>query len=364
MKIKEVLDYLEHLAPGYLQEDYDNSGLLVGDHQQEVTGILVSLDCIESVVDEAIERKCNVIISHHPIVFSGLKRFTGADYIQRVIIKAIRNSIALISIHTNLDNVQHGVNKVICDRLGILSPKILKPKTGMLEKLVTYIPEPHLEEVRNALFRAGAGHIGEYSECSFSSVGQGTFTPSSRANPTIGQRGKREQVEEVRLEVLVEKWKRQSILQALVESHPYEEVAWEVYPIVNAHPQVGSGMIGKLAGEENEEAFAKWVKDRMKVPAVKHTAFLNRKVRKVAVCGGSGSFLLADAIKAGADVFISSDFKYHQYFDADGRIVILDIGHYESEQFTSEYLMVSLTEKFPNFAVHLSQIRTNPINFI
>ncbi|MFT4678692.1 MAG: dinuclear metal center YbgI/SA1388 family protein [Flavobacteriales bacterium] len=364
MKIKEVISYLDSIAPPQLQESYDNSGLIVGDSDKEITGVLISLDCLEAVVDEAIALGYNLVVAHHPIVFGGLKRFTGKNYIERTVIKAIKNDIALYAIHTNLDNMSDGVNHEIGKRLGMKSMSILRPMSGILEKLAVFIPETHAEKLRLSLFDAGAGAIGNYSQCSFNSSGTGTFTPNEVANPVIGERGKHENVKEVKVEVVFPQWKRGKVLSAMNANHPYEVVAHDILVLANQNEEFGAGMLGELEKEMAIEDFAALVKENMQLELIKSTKFVKSSVRRVAWCGGSGSFLLEDAIRAKADVFISADFKYHQYFDADEHILIFDIGHYESEQFTSDLLSVRLKEKFANFAVRLSEIKTNPIKFI
>ena len=363
-KISSIIDVLENVAPRSLQESYDNAGLIIGDKNADVTGVLVCLDSIEEVLDEAIDLKCNLIVAHHPIVFGGLKRINGSNYIERTVIKAIKNDIAIYAIHTNLDNVIDGVNKKISDKLGLVNTRILRPKADMLSKLVTFVPKQDADKVRNAMFTAGAGAIGNYSECSFNTDGQGTFKGGDGTDPHIGESGKRETVDEVRIEVLVEKHITTSVLSALFSAHPYEEVAYDVYPLSNMDQEIGSGMIGELHKEMSELDFLGHVKSTMECDVIRHTELLGQPVVKVALCGGSGSFLLEDAKRAGAQVFISADFKYHQFFDADGKILVADIGHFESEHFTVELLSNLLVEKFPNFGVHLTGHNTNPIKYL
>jgi dinuclear metal center YbgI/SA1388 family protein len=363
MKIAEITSFLESLAPVQWQEDYDNSGLIVGRPSDEVNKALLSLDCTEAVVDEAIRTGCDLIISHHPIVFKGMKRFNEASYIERVIAKAIKNNIALYSIHTNLDNVIDGVNREIMDRLGVREPSILAPKDNLLKKLSVFVPEDAAPVVRDALFAAGAGNIGNYSECSYNLSGLGTFLPSPEANPTIGRNGVREEVREISIEVIYPKHLERKILIAMFESHPYEEVAHNIYPLDNAYQHVGSGMIGNLPEPLDIPRFLRFVKEKMQVSVIRHTADIGRKIQRVAVCGGSGSFLLSRAIRAGADAFISSDFKYHEFFDAEEKILITDIGHYESEQFTPSLLLKKIQNKFPNFVVRTTIENTNPVKY-
>lgn len=358
-----LIKHLEEYAPLNYQEDYDNSGLLTGTPDQEVTAALVALDCTEVIVDEAIAKGCNLIITHHPIVFKGLKKFTGKNYVERVILKAIKNNIALYAIHTNLDSVHNGVNGVICDRLGLKQAKVLNPKAGVLKKLVTFCPEAQAPALRAALFAAGAGKIGNYSDCSFNAPGEGTFKAGDGTQPFVGQHGVQHHEPETRIETIFLVQDERKILLALLENHPYEEVAYDIYPLENKLNTVGSGMIGWLEEEMEAADFLAFVKSRMNVTLIRHTKATDRKIKKVAVCGGSGSFLLNNAIAAGADAFITADFKYHEFFDADGKLMIADIGHFESEQFTSGLLIDIIREKFPNFAIRLTEHNTNPINY-
>jgi dinuclear metal center YbgI/SA1388 family protein len=364
MKLRELTTFLETLAPLAYQEDYDNSGLIVGDPDKEVNGALISLDCTEAVVDEAIANGLNLIISHHPIVFRGLKKFNGKNYVERVLIKAIKNDIALYAIHTNFDNVLDGVNKKICDKLGVRDPRILKPKESSLRKLVTFCPDADAEAVRKAMFEAGAGWIGNYSECSYNTEGFGTFKAEVGTDPHVGEIGKRHHEAEVRIETIYPANIERNLIAALIEAHPYEEVSYDLYPVNNQYPQVGSGMIGNLESDEDEAEFLNYVKENLNAKVIRYTALRGKKIRRVAVCGGSGSFLLSNAIAAGADIFITADFKYHEFFDSEGKLIIADVGHFESEQFTQELLLELITEKFPNFALRLTVQNTNPINYL
>ena len=364
MKVKHITDTIEEQAPLVYQESYDNCGLQVGNPQAEVTGILLSLDVTEAIVDEAIARGCNMIVAHHPLIFSGLKQISGRNYVEKVVIKAIKHDINIYAAHTNLDNMAHGVNAKIAEKLGLQDIKILVPKAGIVSKLYTYAPIDSAAKVRDALFAAGAGSIGRYSECSFNTTGTGSFRPQQGTNPTIGQPGgPREEVAEVKIEVIVEKHLERAVLAALFSNHPYEEVAYELIPLPNPNQQIGAGMIGTLPAPVEASEFLSRVKRQMKADCIKHTALTGRLIQKVAVCGGSGSFLLADAIKQNADIFITADYKYHQFFDAEGRIIIADIGHYESEQYTPEIFEAILKKKFPNFAILLSNLITNPVKY-
>lgn len=363
MKLVDITNFLETIAPLNYQEDYDNSGLIVGQPTDEISSALVALDCTEQIVDEAIAKKCNLIITHHPIVFKGLKKFNGNTYVERVVLKAIKNNIALYAIHTNLDHVLNGVNAVICDKLGLHQTQILSPKGNLLKKLVTFCPTAQANQVRNAIFAAGAGNIGNYSECSFNAEGLGTFKSGDGTNPYVGEIGQQHQEAEVRIETIFKVQDERKVLAALFKNHPYEEVAYDIYPLTNKLDTVGAGMLGCLPQEMEALDFLHLVKEKMLAKVIRHTAILPKKIKKVAVCGGSGSFLLNEAMAAGADAFITADFKYHEFFDAENKLIICDIGHYETEQFTSNLLIENIQEKFPNFAIRLTEHNTNPINY-
>lgn len=364
MKLSEITSYIESIAPSSYQESYDNAGLIVGEPNMDVKAALICLDSTEKVLDEAVAKGCNLVIAHHPIVFGGLKRFNGKNYVERVVMKAIKNDIAIYAAHTNLDNVVSGVNSKIAEKLGLVNTRILQPKKGLLKKLVTFCPNDDAAKVRQALFDAGAGTIGDYDECSYNTDGYGTFRGGEDTNPHVGEKGKQHQEPETRIETIYPANKERNILQALFTAHPYEEVAYDIYPLENNYPQVGSGMIGELEEEIDEIEFLAKVKAAFQSGCVRHTDTLSKKVKTVAFCGGAGSFLLGDAIAQKADVFITGDFKYHQFFDAEGKIIIADIGHYESEQYTSELFAELLNKKFPKFATRLSEVNTNPINYL
>ena len=364
MKIQEITSFLENIAPVSYQEDYDNSGLIIGHPSTALTGALISLDCTEEVVDEAVSKGLNLIISHHPIVFRGLKRFNQKTYVERVVMKAIKHDIALYAIHTNFDSVLGGVNAKICEKLGITGYSILSPRKGILKKLVTFCPLEFADRVRQALFKAGAGEIGKYSDCSYNLEGFGTFKAGEGTNAFVGQIGELHTEPEVRIETIYPQNIESKLIKTLLLAHPYEEVAYDLYALGNQYSEAGSGMIGHLENEMDEFDFLQHVKEQLQAKVIRHTALLGKKIKKVAVCGGSGSFLLAKAIAADADVFITADFKYHEFFDAEGKIIIADVGHFESEQFTQELLFDVLTEKFPNFALHLTEKNTNPINYL
>ncbi|WP_373517568.1 Nif3-like dinuclear metal center hexameric protein [Pricia sp.] len=364
MKIEHVTDILEELAPLAHAEDFDNVGLLVGDDQAEVKGILVTLDTLENVVDEAIATDCNLIVSFHPIIFAGLKQLTGRTYVERIVIKAIQNGIAIYSMHTALDNVRDGVNGKICEVLGIGHPKILIPKKGTIEKLVTYVPQKDAEALRTSLFEAEAGNIGRYSDCSFSIEGTGSFKAGEQAHPVKGEIGKIHYEDETQVNVIYSKRHGSRILKALFENHPYEEVAFELFALENTDQNIGMGMVGELAEPISETQFLENVKQKMNVSVVRHSRLLGQKVNRIAVLGGSGAFAIEAAKASGAQVFITADIKYHEFYKAEDKIVIADIGHYETEQFTKTLLVDYLTKKIPNFAIRLAESKTNPIQYL
>jgi dinuclear metal center YbgI/SA1388 family protein len=359
--LKDVTNFLESFAPLNLQESYDNAGLITGDANTEIKTVLITLDVTEKVVDEAIEKNAQLIVAHHPIVFSGLKKFTGKNYVERTIIKALKNDIAIYAAHTNLDSVEGGVNQKICEKLGLQNCRILQPASGQLKKLVTFIPVEHLKPVREAVFSAGAGNIGNYDNCGFTTEGLGSFRGNENANPFVGEKGEIHNEKEVRFETIFPGYLQGKVIEALLKSHPYEEVAFDIYPLDNQFNKTGMGMIGTVATPVSETGFLKQLKSTFNTGVIKHTALKGKTIEKVAVCGGAGSFLLNAAIAAGADIFVSSDFKYHQFFDAENKIVIADIGHFESEQFTKELFYELLMKNFPKFAVHLSEVNTNPV---
>jgi len=361
--IKTVAQYLESIAPLQYQESYDNSGLIVGNEEEELKGILISLDCIEEVVDEAIRENCNLIVAHHPIVFKGLKKITGKNYVERTILKAIKNNIAIYAIHTNLDNVANGVSYKIAEKLNLKNVRILETKKQLLQKLVTFVPEEHKKKVMDALFQAGAGQIGNYQNCSYLIEGTGTFQPNEQAEPFIGTTGEMEYVKETRIEVIFPSFKSSGVIAKMLEAHPYETPAYDIFNLENELIESGSGAIGELEKALNAKQFLLYLKESMGLQIIKHTPLTNSPIRKIAVCGGAGSFLLNRAIREKADFFVTADFKYHEFFDAEGKMVIADIGHYESEVFTKDLIFDILNKKFSNIAILLSNTNTNPVQY-
>ncbi len=359
------------MSPLAYAEDFDNVGLLVGNQDEEVSGILVCHDALETVVDEAIRKNCNLIVCFHPILFSGIKKITGKNYVERSIIKAIKNDIAIFAVHTALDNHQDGVNKIFCDALGLINTKILIPKPHFIQKLITYTTADNSEKLRNSLFEVGAGKIGNYENCSFSSSGDSTFRGNENSNPVVGKKFEFVENHEIKIEVIFEKHLQNQILKTLFKNHTYEEVAYEIYNLENLHQNIGLGMIGELENEMQEKEFLEFVKQKMQALVIRHSEFLNKKVKKIAVLGGSGSSAIKNAISAGADVFLTADLKYHNFYETENQILLADIGHFESERYTKNYIYDYLTKKITNFAnsnlinkIYLSDVNTNPVKYL
>jgi dinuclear metal center YbgI/SA1388 family protein len=364
MTVKSICELIEEVAPLALQESYDNAGLLIGNSQMEVTSALICIDVTEEVIDEAILKGCNLILSHHPLIFIGLKRITGQNQVQRCVAKAIKNDIAIYAAHTNLDNVLQGVSGKMAEKIGLKNLRILQPKQNVLLKLITYVPKIHSFAVREALFEAGAGQIGNYDSCSFNADGTGTFKAIEKAQPFVGKIGELHSEPETRIEVILPDYLKFIVLEALLKTHPYEEPAYDFISLKNDWNQVGAGIIGELETAEDELTFLNRIKSIFNASTIRHTNLLDKKIKRVALCGGSGSSFLSDAILADADVYISGDFKYHEFFDAENRILIADIGHFESEQFTKDIFFEIITKKMPTFAVQISDSKTNPINYL
>ena len=364
MKIKEIITFLEEMAPLAYAEEFDNVGLLIGNANGNSTGILVCHDALENVIEEAITKKCNLIVCFHPILFAGLKKITGKNYVERAVIKAIKNDIAIYAVHTALDNHKEGVNKIFSDALGLINTKILIPKQNFIQKLVTYTIPENAEQLRNALFEAGAGKIGNYEDCSFNSQGIGTYMGNENSNPEIGEQFEFVEAKELKIEVVFEKHLQPKILKALFSNHVYEEIAYEIYDLQNTHQSVGLGMVGELEQPMNEKEFLNFVKEKMQCGSIRHSELLGKSIQKVAVLGGSGSFAIKNAIQASADVFLTADLKYHQFYEAENRLLLADIGHFESERFTKNYIVDFLKKKIPNFAIIFSEENTNPVKYL
>ena len=363
MTIREIQQVLENYAPLELQEEYDNTGLIIGNPDTEISGVLITLDITDKVLDEALQNDCNLVISHHPLIFKGLKRLVDADPVQRLIVKAIRHHIAIYAMHTNLDNSVNGLNAWFCNLLGVKNCRILSPGKGLLSKLVTFCPVDHSERVRQALFDAGAGHIGNYDCCSYSLTGQGTFRASENANPFVGEKNSIHYETESRIEVIFPLFLERRIVDALLQNHPYEEVAYDIYPLSNAAGFAGSGMVGDLDSPVQEAEFLELVKKRTGIPCLRHAELYGKEISRIAVCTGSGAFLIPEAINSGANAFLTADLKYHEFFDSNDQLLLIDIGHFESERFVKDLIYGILIEKFPNFAFLISKINTNPVHY-
>ena len=363
MKIKNILSILEEMAPLAYAEDFDNVGLLASNANDEATGILVCHDALESVIDEAIIKNCNVVVCFHPILFSGLKKITGKNYVERAVIKAIKNDIAIYAVHTALDNHQQGVNKIFCDALRLTNTKVLIAKENYIRKLVTFTIPENLEKLRTALFDAGAGNIGNYENCSFSSQGLGTYQGNENSNPAIGSQGEFVEAKEIKIEVTFEKHLEGKILKALFSNHVYEEVAYEIYNLNNVHQNIGLGMTGEFEVPMDEKDFLLFVKEKMQAHGIRHSAFGGKQIKKVAVLGGSGSFAIKNAIAAGADAFLTADLKYHQFYEAEGKLLLADIGHFESERYTQNYIADYLS-KHVDIKVLITEVDTNPVKYL
>lgn len=361
--IRDIVSIIEDFAPLALQEGFDNCGVQVGDVNNEAKGVLLTLDVTIEVIEEAVAKKCNLIISHHPITLSGIKNLTGSSLSEKIFIKAIQENLVIYTAHTNIDKVKNGVSGILANKIGLINQQILAPDSNQLIKLVTFVPHNQAEEVRQAIFNAGAGHIGNYDSCSYNLKGEGTFRGDESTHPFSGEVGKLHTEPELRIETIAPSFLKNRIIKALIEAHPYEEPAYDIYPLNNEWSEVGLGMVGDLQEEMDITDFLAHLKKTTSTECIRHTQQVGDTIKRVAVCGGSGSSLLGKALAEKADVFVTGDYKYHQFFDGIGKIMIADIGHYESEQFIKGLFLEILTKKIPNFAFHLSEINSNPIKY-
>lgn len=362
--VGDIIQVLETVAPLALQESYDNAGLLTGSRDMEAHAALMCIDITEEVIDDAISQGANLVISHHPLVFRPLKSFTGKDYIERTLIKAIKNDIAIYACHTNMDNAWNGVNFKMAEMLGLFNLSILSPLPQQLLKLVTYVPSSHADSVRQALFEAGAGTIGDYDACSYNSEGFGTFRAGENAHPYCGEIGELHQEPEMRIEMVLPRHLRARVVRTLLQVHPYEEPAFDLIAIENEWEQAGAGVVGELFCPMDEMDFLQRLKSVFKAGCVKYSSLTGKKIRQVALCGGSGSFLIPKAVAMGVDAFVTGEIKYHEFFGNDDSILLAEIGHYESEQYTKDIFCEIITKKFPTFACYYTKVETNPINYL
>ncbi|MCJ7448541.1 MAG: Nif3-like dinuclear metal center hexameric protein [Bacteroidales bacterium] len=363
MKLKELCSFLDSAIPLSFQEGYDNSGLQIGLPEKEISSALITLDVTEAVLDEAGYNGCDIIVSHHPVIFNGIKRITGVSFSERILLKAIKQEIAIYSAHTNLDVISNGVSRKMAEKLNLQDIKVLVPLKNRLLKLVTYVPESHLEKVRDAVFAAGAGVLGNYDFCSFMTPGTGSFRGNENTNPFVGEKGKIHFEKEFRLETILFSHLKSRVINAMLKAHPYEEVAYDIYSLENENINTGMGCTGKLSEPMADNDFLKFISSVFSANGIRFSSPKRNKIVKVAVCGGSGAALLPDAIDSGADAFITADIRYHSYFEAGNKILIADIGHYESEKFSAEILYDLIIKKFPKFALRFSEVNTNPINY-
>ncbi len=361
--VKDLVKFIEEIFPPQIQEDYDNSGLITGNINKKINGILLTIDLDENIIDEAIEKKCNMIIAHHPIIFRPIKSITGKNYIERTIIKAIKNDIAIYAAHTSVDNSYEGLNKIVANKLELTNLNIIEPKKNLLYKLVTFAPVKYSQKVKKAIFEAGAGHIGNYDSCSFNVKGIGTFRAGENTNPFIGEKNKIHNENEERIETIFPSYLSSKIISTLIKNHPYEEPAYDIYPLKNTLDKFGAGIIGELKKTETEISFLKKIKNKLEIKSLRHSTLLNKKIKKVAICTGAGHFLIEKSIKQNADIFISSEFKYNEYIEAKNRIVLVDAGHYETEIFIKNLFYEIITKNFTNFATKFADKFENPVKY-
>lgn len=363
LKLKEIIQVLEDWAPPSDAEDFDNVGLQVGHLEQDINKALITLDITDEVMDEALEADANLIITFHPLIFKGLKKLSGNNRIERLVVKAIQNNIAIYAIHTNLDAQIDGVNGMIAEKLGLQNCEILIPKQDDLFKLIFFVPKGEADMVKEAIFSTGAGTIGNYAECSFNSQGQGTFKPIKKANPTLGSLNQRHTEPETKVEILLQQKDINAAIGAMMQAHPYEEVAYDLILLKNKNKTKGMGQIGTLSKPMKAVDFVNFVKEKLETKVVRHSSLIQKPIEKVAVLGGSGAFAIANAKAVNADAFVTADLKYHDFFLAENQILLCDTGHFESEQFTKNLITRYISEIFPNFAVLISNINTNPVNY-
>ena len=363
MKIKEITNILSEWAPLTYAEEFDNVGLLVGNENATCQQAMITHDVSEEVVEEAILNKCELIICFHPIIFSGLKSITGKNYVEKTVIKAIENKIAIYAIHTALDNHRYGISYQLGKTLGLVNQQILIPKTDTLLHLNTYVPGDHKETVLAALHAAGAGELGNYSETSFSVTGQGSYKGNELSQPAIGEKNKSTTTTEEKLSLIVPQHSKNKVIKALMDTHPYESIAYELTATLNSNPTLGMGSVGELPEVMPSMTFLTHMKKTLGVPFIRHSISTKKEIKKVAVLGGSGSFCIDAAIRNGADALVTADLKYHDFFKVENDLLLVDAGHYETEHFTKKLIHEYLTKKMPNFAFTLSEVNTNPVKY-
>ncbi len=367
MTCKEIIKYFEEWAPKEIAWQKDNVGLQVGSLNNKLNNILLCLELHDQVIDDAIKKNCNLIISHHPLLFQPLKKIDlQNDKNSKLIEKLIKNNITLYSAHTNLDFTKEGVSFELAKKLKLNNIDFLVHQNSNQYKLSVFVPVDFVDKVANAIFENGGGRIGEYTNCSFRTKGNGTFKGSGNSNPYLGEKNKIELVEEIKLEVLVDSWKLKKILTAIFETHPYEEVAYDIYPLANSNKNYGAGTIGELDKPMHQKQFLDYVADNLKIKNFRYSKG-NNKIKKVALCGGAGSDLVKDALNSGADAFITADLKYHTFQDANEKILLIDAGHYETEIHSLDEVKRKLSHytigKNINTKIFKYEGSTNPIFF-
>ncbi len=362
IKCSELMKFMEEFAPVNLAEDYDNVGLLIGSRNQEIKKVLVCLDVTTKVVEEAVEKKVNLIVSHHPIIFKGLKRIVEEDPKGRLLYKLIRNGIGVYSAHTNMDFTHGGINDTLANLLGLSNIRNLKKhKEDRFFKIVVFVPEQNTDTVREAMCSAGAGWVGDYSDCTFMVKGTGTFKPLEGTNPYIGSKGNLEKVEEYRLETIVPQKKLKKVVNAMIEAHPYEEVAYDVYPMELSLKEYGFGKVGSLVETQKLDKFISTVKEKLNVKSVRVIGSVKKEIRNVAVFCGSFDTDVINSMN-GVDVLVTGDMKYHDALDAaEMGLCIIDAGHYSTERIMVPRLAWILSQRFASVDIETSILEENPI---
>lgn len=363
MKISEITGAIEKYAPLWLQEEWDNAGLQVGDTDREATGAVLCVDATEAIVDEAIDRGVNLVISHHPLLFRGLKRITGRTATERIVAKALKHDIAIYSAHTNMDSAPGGVSWATGRRAGLTAMRTLVPQQGRLMKLAVFVPSAYSNAVSEALWNAGAGRMGNYDRCAYMTDGRGTYRPLPGADPAIGTVGQSHTEAETRIEVVFPTAISGRVVQAMLKAHPYEEPAFDLIPLANDITSAGLGVIGSLKTPMPASEYIAWVKQALGIGAIPYAGDARRMVHRVALCGGAGAEFIGNAIAAGADLYMCGDLKYHDFTTHADSIVLADIGHYESEQCTKEIFYDIIQKNFPNFATYYAEEDKNPISY-
>lgn len=363
LPLKTLLAGLEQWVPFVWQENYDNAGLILGDPNQQIRKALVCFDVTPEVVDEAVRNEADLILSHHPAIFKGIKRINPASRLGYMLKQSLCHDIAWCALHTNLDNTLSGVNSWLCEHLGLQEVRPLVPLQGIYGKLQVYVPEAYAEKLRQALAEAGCGAGTKYDTCSYTSRGEGRFRAGSQAHPFTGRIGELHCEAECKIECLYPLHKTRQVLDVLRTNHPYEEPAFDLLPLQNEAVEQGAGAIGILPETMQERELLDKLKELTGVHCIRHSGFQGRRIKKIALCGGSGGSFIANACGQKADVYITGDLKYHDFTDTEPGTWLVDIGHFESEKFAMELIFRFIRKNFPNFAVSISEQAKNPVSF-